>query len=152
MTRLYSWRTRKNAEHVETGGGGEAYISLSCLACCGQLCPHQLSTCSPAASHFAVQSWPVCWRITWADVFTASSPSARHPALSEDPHLSIPRERRGGVIKRWRGLEYGYEWDWSGLVGGWRLLIQFEMLFHLQAGDVHMDMLASSKRPNPGCL
>lgn len=80
-----------------------------------------------------------------------------HPTLSENPYLSISEWTLAGrsykKIKKsvtlvWRNWTKAWAWVCRGLglVDGWWLLIQFEMLFHLLAAD-GLHILASSKEP-----
>lgn len=93
----------EKGEHSTRGGGEGAYISLSRLTCCGWAQPRSAVHFSPAASRRAVQSWPVCCWITWANECTPSSPYALNIQLTllpESPHLSTPAWPWGAVIKR----------------------------------------------------
>lgn len=88
MTRVYVRGTGGSSEH------GGAYISLSRLACCGWARPTSAVHFSPAARHRAIQSWPVCRWITWANKCTPSSPLCSeytsHPTLLKKPSPEHP--------------------------------------------------------------
>lgn len=126
---------------------------------------HSSCPFSPAASRRSVQSWPVCWWITWKDerapptptsspcfvivlFFASSLWTCGSPTTSKGPHLNPPVSPRlqGLQGRRLAGLQACCVHEGcSGFASGWQLSFRFGMLssplMHLRG--VHMLALST---------